>query len=66
MKIAELKGDKTIEALGFIEKLFYEEVVDFDGRFFHASGVRLAPKPIQNPVPVFIASSATPAVSFAA
>ncbi len=58
--------DKTIEALGFIERLLYEDIVDFDGRFFHASGVRLAPKPIQNPIPVFIASSAAPIVSFAA
>ncbi len=48
---------KTIEALDLIQRLLSEEVVSFDGYFFKANEVRLVPKPVQSPVPIFIATS---------
>jgi luciferase family oxidoreductase group 1 len=48
---------KTIEALTLIQRLLGEDVVRFDGQFFKADEVRLAPKPMQNPIPTFIATS---------
>ncbi|MGO9132696.1 MAG: LLM class flavin-dependent oxidoreductase [Methylovirgula sp.] len=48
---------KTIEALDLIQRLLSEEVVSFDGKFFKADEVRLVPKPLQKPLPTFIATS---------
>jgi len=48
---------KTIEALDFIQRLLSEESVSFQGHFFKAEDVRLSPKPVQNPIPTFIATS---------
>lgn len=48
---------KTIEALDLIARLLSEEVVSFDGTYFKADELRLTPRPIQTPVPTFIATS---------
>lgn len=48
---------KTLEALALIERLLQEDVVSFEGRFFKAQDIRLVPKPMQNPLPVFLATS---------
>jgi alkanesulfonate monooxygenase SsuD/methylene tetrahydromethanopterin reductase-like flavin-dependent oxidoreductase (luciferase family) len=49
--------DRAVEALEIVEKLLHEEVMSFDGRFFHLEGVSLAPKPAQKRVPIFFATS---------
>jgi luciferase family oxidoreductase group 1 len=48
---------KTLEALNLIERLLREDVVTFEGHFFRADGVRLVPKPLQSPLPIFVATS---------
>jgi luciferase family oxidoreductase group 1 len=57
---------KTIEALALIQRLLQEEVVSFAGDFFKADEVRLVPKPIQNPLPTFIATSTDDMATLAA
>jgi len=57
---------KSMEALCLIQKLLTEESVQFEGTFFKADGVSLTPKPLQAPVPTFIATSNADAVTLAA
>ncbi|SFK24991.1 LLM class flavin-dependent oxidoreductase [Methylocapsa palsarum] len=57
---------KTIEALGLIQKLLNEDGVHFEGEFFKADDVSLTPKPLQTPVPTFIATSTPDMVRIAA
>ncbi len=57
---------KTIEALSLIEKLLAEDNVCFKGEFFHADDICLTPKPLQKPLPTFIATSTPDMVKLAA
>jgi F420-dependent oxidoreductase-like protein len=46
------------EAVTVAKRLWTEEAVDFDGRFYKLTGARLEPKPVQRPhVPVLIGGS---------
>jgi alkanesulfonate monooxygenase SsuD/methylene tetrahydromethanopterin reductase-like flavin-dependent oxidoreductase (luciferase family) len=58
--------DKTMEALELIERLLQEDEVTFKGAHYQAQGVRLAPKPLQHPVPVWFATTTPEAIQFAA
>ncbi|HZD12912.1 MAG TPA: LLM class flavin-dependent oxidoreductase, partial [Candidatus Binatus sp.] len=42
---------KTREGLELILQLFQKPTVDFDGKFYHAKGAILEPKPVQKPHP---------------
>jgi alkanesulfonate monooxygenase SsuD/methylene tetrahydromethanopterin reductase-like flavin-dependent oxidoreductase (luciferase family) len=42
---------KSIEAMTLIKKLWTEELVDFNGRFYRVSNAVLEPKPVQKPHP---------------
>lgn len=57
---------KTLEALALIRKLLSEEDVRFLGEFYQTDGVSIAPKPLQSPVPIFIATSTLDLVKVAA
>jgi alkanesulfonate monooxygenase SsuD/methylene tetrahydromethanopterin reductase-like flavin-dependent oxidoreductase (luciferase family) len=57
---------KTLEALSLIQKLLTEDGVSFEGEFFKAEDVSLTPKPLQTPIPTFIATSTADAVKAAA
>jgi len=57
---------KTLEALELIEKLLYEPQVSFKGAFFALDGVELVPKPVQTPIPTFLATATPDAVTYAA
>ncbi|HUI20435.1 MAG TPA: LLM class flavin-dependent oxidoreductase [Methylocella sp.] len=57
---------KTIEALSLIEQLLTKDSVQFEGKFFKADGVSLTPKPLQTPVPTFVATSSADTVTLAA
>jgi alkanesulfonate monooxygenase SsuD/methylene tetrahydromethanopterin reductase-like flavin-dependent oxidoreductase (luciferase family) len=57
---------KTKEALSFIQKLLYEDNASFDGDFFKTKSVELFPKPIQTPIPTFVATSTPDMISMAA
>jgi len=56
----------TLEALGLIQKLLTEDSVRFEGKFFRADDVTLTPKPLQRPIPTFIATTTGDAVALAA
>lgn len=49
--------EKTFEALALIQRLLAEDEVSFEGAHFRADRVRLAPKPLQRPIPTYIATS---------
>jgi alkanesulfonate monooxygenase SsuD/methylene tetrahydromethanopterin reductase-like flavin-dependent oxidoreductase (luciferase family) len=57
---------KMLEALNLIEKLLTEDSVSFKGQFFNVEGVNLTPKPLQHPLPTFIATSTPDIVKLAA
>ncbi len=48
------RGARTNESLEVLRRLWTEENVEFQGRFTVLPGVTLAPKPRQNPMPVWI------------
>ena len=57
-------GIKDIERVGRLEegitilrKLFHEENASHKGRFYEFEGVTIQPRPVQNPVPIWIASN---------
>jgi len=57
---------KTLEALALIERLLTENDVTFSGRFFQVEGMNLTPKPVQKPIPTFVATSTADTVRLAA
>ncbi|MGO8847748.1 MAG: LLM class flavin-dependent oxidoreductase [Methylocella sp.] len=57
---------KTLEALSLIQKLLAEDGVSFEGEFFKADEVSLTPKPLQTPIPTFVATSTVDTVKLAA
>ncbi len=58
--------DKMLEAMALIGKLLYENEVSFDGQYYQCERVSIYPKPIQQPIPVYVASSNDDGISFAA
>ncbi|MEM2362628.1 MAG: LLM class flavin-dependent oxidoreductase [Candidatus Nezhaarchaeales archaeon] len=46
-----VRFEKTVEALNLITKLWIEEKVDFEGKYYKAKEAVLLPKPIQKPHP---------------
>ncbi len=42
------------EALPLMRRLWTEEVVDHDGEYFHLEGMRVVPKPVQQPLEVWL------------
>jgi alkanesulfonate monooxygenase SsuD/methylene tetrahydromethanopterin reductase-like flavin-dependent oxidoreductase (luciferase family) len=47
------------EGIVVLKKLFHEDKVSHTGRFYAFEGVTIAPHPVQNPCPVWIASNPT-------
>lgn len=62
----EAATPRMLEALAVIEKLLYETEARFSGTFFSLAGVELVPKPVQRPIPVFMATATAPTVALAA
>jgi alkanesulfonate monooxygenase SsuD/methylene tetrahydromethanopterin reductase-like flavin-dependent oxidoreductase (luciferase family) len=52
----KVRVDKTIEGLDLMIKLWTEDEVTFDGRYYKAEGAVLEPKPIQKPYPLLFVS----------
>ncbi len=52
--------DKTREGLELIMKLWKDDVVDFDGKFYKAKGAQLKPKPVQKPYPKLLFGTNSP------
>src|SRR5262249_31999184 len=47
------------EGITILRKLFAEEKVSYEGRFYHFDGVTIEPRPLQQPCPIWIASNPT-------
>ena len=47
---------RFFESLDLVERLLGEEQVDHEGRWFHVAGATTQPRPLQRPLPIWIAS----------
>lgn len=47
------------EGIVILRKLFQEEKASHQGRFYQFEGVTIQPRPVQNPIPIWIASNPT-------
>ena len=47
------------EGITILRKLFHEQKASHKGRFYEFEGVTIQPRPVQNPVPIWIASNPT-------
>ncbi len=56
------RGRKTDECLDIIRRLWREESVDFDGAFYKLKGASIAPKPVQQDLPMWIGGSTDAAI----
>jgi probable F420-dependent oxidoreductase len=51
------RGSKANEMFELMRRLWSEESVDFDGKFFQYTNASIAPRPIQQPIPLWIGGS---------
>ena len=51
------RGKRSNEQLALFNKLFTEEEPQFDGNFYQLPRVKFEPKPLQDPVPVWVGGS---------
>lgn len=58
--------EQTLEALELIHRLLTEERVSFSGNHYRAEDVALCPRPLQNPIPTWIATATPEAINYAA
>ena len=56
-KSADHRGSIANEMFTLMERLWTEESVDFDGKFFQYKNASIAPRPIQQPIPLWIGGS---------
>jgi len=56
-KSADHRGSIANEMFALMERLWTEESVDFDGKFFQYKNASIAPRPIQQPIPLWIGGS---------
>jgi alkanesulfonate monooxygenase SsuD/methylene tetrahydromethanopterin reductase-like flavin-dependent oxidoreductase (luciferase family) len=65
MHMAESR-DRMVEALAYIRQAFTQERFSFQGRFFQADDISLAPRPLQQPhPPIRIAANSTETAEWA-
>jgi luciferase family oxidoreductase group 1 len=58
--------EMTLEALELIQRLLYEESVTFKGQHYACEDVSIAPRPLQNPIPTYVATTTEEAIRLAA
>lgn len=56
------RGAKTDEGLAVISRLWREESVDFEGRFYKLKGAAISPKPVQPDLPMWIGGGSDAAI----
>lgn len=56
------RGQKTDEGLQIIRRLWTEDSVDFEGRHYRYEGASIAPRPLQDPMPLWVGGSAEAAI----
>jgi probable F420-dependent oxidoreductase len=59
---AEHRGSMANEMFELIARLWNEEAVDFDGRYFKYRKATIAPRPIQQPLPLWIGGTSEAAI----
>jgi len=59
---AKGRGKRADEALEIMRRLWLEESVDFEGEYYRYSGASIAPRPVQQPLPMWIGGSSAAAV----
>ncbi len=57
---------RTQEALDLVTRLLRDDPVRFQGRFYSADNVSLVPKPLQRPIPTYVATSTPQTIRWAA
>ncbi|MDH6057652.1 LLM class flavin-dependent oxidoreductase [Umezakia ovalisporum] len=57
---------KMLEAIALIQKLLYETDVSFKGQYYQCDCLSIYPQPLQNQIPVYIASGHDQSIEFAA
>ncbi|ARN82445.1 LLM class flavin-dependent oxidoreductase [Methylocystis bryophila] len=58
--------EQTLEALELIHRLLVEERVSFSGAYYQAEDVSICPRPLQDPLPTWIATATPAAIEYAA
>ncbi len=56
------RGKRTDEGLEIMSRLWQEDKVSFDGQYYTLDEASIAPKPIQNPLPLWVGGSAKQAI----
>ncbi len=56
------RGKRADEVLTLLARLWSEEKVDFEGEYYRYQGARIAPRPVQNPLPLWIGGSSEAAI----
>ncbi|HET9200600.1 MAG TPA: TIGR03619 family F420-dependent LLM class oxidoreductase [Dehalococcoidia bacterium] len=56
------RGERANEILQLIARLWSKDSVDFDGRYYKYSGASISPKPVQQPLPIWIGGSSDAAI----
>ncbi|WP_407884043.1 LLM class flavin-dependent oxidoreductase [Scytonema sp. NUACC26] len=57
---------KMLEAITLIHKLLYQHDVSFHGKYYQCEKITVYPKPVQENIPMYVASSDNEAIKFAA
>lgn len=55
-------GAKAEEGMELISRLWSEESVTFHGKHYHVTDASIAPRPVQQPLPLWIGGSSKPAI----
>ena len=56
------RGKRTDEGLQIMAALWSEDNVSFDGEYYQLDNATIAPKPVQNPLPLWVGGSAKAAI----
>ncbi|BAZ49357.1 luciferase family protein [Nostoc sp. NIES-4103] len=57
---------RMLEAMALIQKLLYETDVSFNGQFYQCDRLTIYPKPLQQQIPVYVATGGDDGIEFAA
>ncbi|NIP14526.1 MAG: LLM class flavin-dependent oxidoreductase [Pseudomonadales bacterium] len=56
------RGKRTAEGLEIMARLWSEERVSFDGEFYQLDDASISPRPVQQPLPLWVGGSASQAI----
>jgi probable F420-dependent oxidoreductase len=56
------RGKRTDEGLQIMSRLWSEDQVNFEGEYYQLTDATIAPKPVQNPLPLWVGGSAKQAI----